>query len=166
MIFFSLFWIGISGNALLVWFLPKSTFFQCFLALPLCVWVKENHSQLSLSETERYIFPANPAISQNVDVKFDSFTQTPTRSVDDRPSFSERIAAVTRSCRYTLYNIKIRPYLKQLFVQAMVLSGSGLTVLQFSFGWNPCMCCENFAECSGTFGRRSAKNNVTLLFNS
>ena len=47
--------------------------------------------------------------------------------MDNRLSLSENITAVTRTCRFFLYNIRrIRPFLTtystQLFVQAMVLS--------------------------------------------
>ncbi|KAG5831831.1 hypothetical protein ANANG_G00283550, partial [Anguilla anguilla] len=47
--------------------------------------------------------------------------------MDNRLSFSKNIAAVSRACRFFLYNIRrIRPFLTtystQLLVQAMVLS--------------------------------------------
>ena len=77
------------------------------------------HLQLNLSKTELLVFPANPAIPQNINIQLDSTSLTPTKYArnmgvifDDQLDFSEPVASVLRSCRFTLYNIqKIRPYL-------------------------------------------------------
>ncbi len=46
--------------------------------------------------------------------------------IDDKLNFSDHITKTARSCRFALYNIKIRPFLSehatQLLIQALVLS--------------------------------------------
>ena len=98
------------------------------------IWMKDRHLQLNLSKTELLVFPAKTTIPQQMNIQLDSSSLTPTRSarnlgviIDDRLVFSEHVASIAKSCRFTLYNIrKIRPYLTQdstqLLVQAMVLS--------------------------------------------
>ncbi|XP_067097700.1 uncharacterized protein, partial [Osmerus mordax] len=83
---------------------------------------------------ELLIIPAKPSISHDLSITLGSATVTPSSSarnlgvtMDDELSLTAHIAAVSRSCRFTLYNIrKIRRYLSehstQLLVQALVLS--------------------------------------------
>ena len=80
--------------------------------------MKDRHLQLILSKTELLVFPANLAIPQNINIQLGSSSLTPTKYArnlgvifDDQLNFSEHVASVLRSCRFTLYsNRKIRPY--------------------------------------------------------
>ena len=77
---------------------------------------------------------AKPSISHDLSITLGSATVTPSSSarnlgvtMDDELSLTAHIAAVSRSCRFPLYNIrKIGRYLSehstQLLVQALVLS--------------------------------------------
>ena len=97
-------------------------------------WMTKHHLQLNLAKTELLIIPAKPSISHDLSITLGSATVTPSSSarnlgvtMDDELSLTAHIAAVSRSCRFTLYNIrKIRRYLSehstQLLVQALVLS--------------------------------------------
>ncbi|XP_067097452.1 uncharacterized protein, partial [Osmerus mordax] len=97
-------------------------------------WMTEHHLQLNLAKTELLIIPAKPSIFHDLSITLGSATVTPSSSarnlgvtMDDELSLTAHIAAVSRSCRFTLYNIrKIRRYLSehstQLLVQALVLS--------------------------------------------
>jgi hypothetical protein len=96
--------------------------------------MKYHHLQLILTKTELLVVPAKLSISQHINVQLDSLSLTPTNTarnlgviIDNGLTFTEYIATVTKSCRFTLYNIrKNRPYLSQysaqLLVQTMVLS--------------------------------------------
>lgn len=97
-------------------------------------WMSHHHLQLNLAKTEFLVFPANEAFKHDFNINMDSLSLSPTKNakslgviIDDKLTFADHIASVTRSCRYILYNIrKIRPYLTQyatqLLVQAMVIS--------------------------------------------
>uniref|UniRef100_A0AAY4AM17 Reverse transcriptase domain-containing protein n=2 Tax=Denticeps clupeoides TaxID=299321 RepID=A0AAY4AM17_9TELE len=97
-------------------------------------WMSERHLQLNLSKTEILIFPGNNSPQQNLSIQIGSLLLTPTASakslgvwIDNKLSLNHHVAAISRSCRFTLYNIrKIRPFLSQqatqLLVQAMVIS--------------------------------------------
>uniref|UniRef100_A0AAY4DP64 Reverse transcriptase domain-containing protein n=1 Tax=Denticeps clupeoides TaxID=299321 RepID=A0AAY4DP64_9TELE len=97
-------------------------------------WMSEQHLQLNLSKTEILIFPGNNSPQQNLSIQIGSLLLTPTASakslgvwIDDKLSLNHHVAAISRSCRFTLYNIrKIRSFLSQqatqLLVQAMVIS--------------------------------------------
>ncbi|XP_062319148.1 uncharacterized protein LOC134022004 [Osmerus eperlanus] len=97
-------------------------------------WMTKHHLQLNLTKTELLIIPAKPSISHDLSITLGSATVTPSSSarnlgvtMDDKLSLTAHIAAVSRSCRFTLYNIrKIKRYLSehstQLLVQALVLS--------------------------------------------
>ncbi|XP_062378801.1 uncharacterized protein LOC134067515 [Sardina pilchardus] len=137
----TLYELGISGKAL-DWFksyLKGRSFSVVSHRISAClkdisIWMKDQHLQLNLSKTELLVFPAKTAIPQQINIQLDSSALTPTRSarnlgviIDDQLTFSEHVASIAKSCRYTLYNIrKIRPYLTQdstqLLVQAMVIS--------------------------------------------
>ena len=92
----------------------------------------EHHLQLNLAKTELLIIPAKPSISHELSITLGS--ATPLSSVrnvgvtmDDKLSLTAHIAAVSRSCKFTRYNIRmIRRYLSehstQLLVQALVIS--------------------------------------------
>ena len=65
-------------------------------------WMMGRHLQLNLLKTDLLVFPANPAIPQNINIQLGSSSLTPTKYT----------ASVSKSCRFTLYNIqKIKPYL-------------------------------------------------------
>uniref|UniRef100_A0A672ZLQ3 Reverse transcriptase domain-containing protein n=1 Tax=Sphaeramia orbicularis TaxID=375764 RepID=A0A672ZLQ3_9TELE len=97
-------------------------------------WMKAHHLQLNLSKTELLVFPAKPTIQQDISITIDSIPLAPTSVVrnlgvmiDNQLTFTDHVASVTRSCRFTLFNLrKIRPYLTeqatQLLVQTMVIS--------------------------------------------
>jgi hypothetical protein len=97
------------------------------------IWFEDHHLQLNLAKTELLVFPAKQSISHHINVQLDSLSLSPTKTarnlgviIDNGLTFTEHIATVTKSCRFTLYNIrKIRPYLSQysaqLLVQTMVL---------------------------------------------
>ncbi|XP_038562053.1 uncharacterized protein LOC119893791, partial [Micropterus salmoides] len=135
--------MGISSKALL-WFesylsgrsynaIPPIAWITDYLS-DISAWMKACHLQLNLFKTELLVIPAKQSIHHNITLQIDSSTITPTKVVrnlgvmiDDQLSFSDHVAAVSRSCRFALYNIrKIRPYLiqyaTQLLVQAMVIS--------------------------------------------
>ncbi|XP_067234081.1 uncharacterized protein, partial [Chanodichthys erythropterus] len=97
-------------------------------------WMKDHHLQLNLAKTELLVIGANPTLHHNLSVQLGSSTITPSRTarnlgvvMDDGLTFTDHVAATTRSCRFALYNIrKIRPFLSehstQILVQALVLS--------------------------------------------
>ena len=91
-------------------------------------WMDNHHLKLNPHKTELIFFPAlNSPFSD-----FSTVTSSPSARnlgvvMDNRLSLSENITAVTRTCRFFLYNIRrIRPFLTtystQLLVQAMFLS--------------------------------------------
>ncbi|XP_051561236.1 uncharacterized protein LOC127445296 [Myxocyprinus asiaticus] len=96
--------------------------------------MKEHHLQLNPAKTELLVFPANPAVEHDITVQLAATTVTPSKSIrnlgvtiDNRLNFTDHISKTTRSCRFTLYNIrKIRPFLSehatQLFVQSLVIT--------------------------------------------
>ncbi len=92
--------------------------------------MKENHLQLNLAKTELLVFPATPTLQHASTIQIGSSTITPSSSVrnlgvifDDQLTFKDHIAKTARSCRFALHNIrKIRPFLTQLLVQALVIS--------------------------------------------
>ena len=97
-------------------------------------WMTKHHLQLNLTKTQLLIIPAKPSISHDLSITLGSATVAPSSTarnlrvtMDDELSLTAQIAAVSRSCRFTLYNIrKIRRYLSehstQMLVQALVLS--------------------------------------------
>ncbi|XP_051560628.1 uncharacterized protein LOC127444975 [Myxocyprinus asiaticus] len=96
--------------------------------------MKEHHLQLNPAKTELLVFPANPAVEHNITVQLCASTVTPSKTVrnlrvtiDNKLNFIDHISKTTRSCRFTLYNIrKIRPFLSehatQLLVQSLVIT--------------------------------------------
>ncbi|XP_062320882.1 uncharacterized protein LOC134023075 [Osmerus eperlanus] len=95
-------------------------------------WMNKHHLQLNLAKTELLLILAKPSISHDLSITLGSATVTPSSSarnlgvtMDDKLSLTAHIAAVSRSCRFTLFNIrKIRRYLSehstQLLIQALV----------------------------------------------
>ncbi|KAJ8287601.1 hypothetical protein COCON_G00002600 [Conger conger] len=93
-----------------------------------------HHLKLNPGKTEMIFIPANTSPHLDLSISLGDTTLTPSPSarnlgvvMDSRLSLSENIAAVTRSCRFFLYNIRrirpfLTPYSTQLLVQAMVLS--------------------------------------------
>ena len=93
-----------------------------------------HHLKLNPGKTELIFFPALTSPFSDFSISLGEATVTSSPSarnlgvvMDNRLSFSENITAVTRTCRFLLYNIRrIRPFLTthstQLLVQAMVLS--------------------------------------------
>ncbi|XP_061107291.1 uncharacterized protein LOC133134834, partial [Conger conger] len=97
-------------------------------------WMDNHHLKLNPGKTEMIFIPANTSPHLDLSISLGDTTLTPSPSarnlgvvMDSRLSLSENIAAVTRSCRFFLYNIRrirpfLTPYSTQLLVQAMVLS--------------------------------------------
>ncbi len=96
-------------------------------------WMKDHHLQLNLAKTELLVVSANPSFHHNFTFQLGSSTITPSKTarnlgvvIDDKLNFTDHIFKTARSCRFGLYNIKIRPFLSehatQLLVQALVLS--------------------------------------------
>ena len=106
----------------------------------------DNHNlKLNPGKTELIFIPALTSPFSDFSISLGETTVTSSPSsrnlgvvMDNRPSLSKNITAVTRTCRFFLYNIRrIRPFLTtystQLLVQAMVLSWLGL--LQLPASW-------------------------------
>ena len=97
-------------------------------------WMTAHHLKLNPDKTELLFFPGKACLTQELTISIDNalVTSVPTAKnlgvvLDSQMSFKAHIAAVTRSCRFTLYNIRrIRPFLTQdsaqLLVQAAVIS--------------------------------------------
>ena len=97
-------------------------------------WMKEHHLQLNLAKTELLVIPAKDSCCHDIKLNMGAAIVAPNKAarnlgvmIDDHLSFSDHIASVARSCRFSLFNIKkIRPYLTlyatQLLVQALVIS--------------------------------------------
>uniref|UniRef100_A0A9J7YHT7 Reverse transcriptase domain-containing protein n=1 Tax=Cyprinus carpio carpio TaxID=630221 RepID=A0A9J7YHT7_CYPCA len=78
-------------------------------------WMNDHHLQLNLTKTELLVVPANPSFHHNFFIQLGSSTITPSRTarnlgvvIDHQLSFTDHIATMTRSCRFALYNIRIR----------------------------------------------------------
>ncbi len=96
-------------------------------------WMKDHHLQLNLAKTELLVVSANPSFHHNFTFQLGSSTIAPSKTArnlgvvtDDKLNFTDHITKTARSCRFSLYNKKIRPFLSehatQLLVQALVLS--------------------------------------------
>ena len=97
-------------------------------------WMDNHHLKLNPGTMELIFFPALTSPFSDFSISLGEATVTSSPSdrnlgvvMDNRLSLSENITAVTRTCRFFLYNIRrIRPFLTtystQLIVQAMVLS--------------------------------------------
>ena len=97
-------------------------------------WMSANHLKLNPDKTELLFFPAKSSPSRDLTISIDNnlVTSAPKAKnlgvvLDSQLSFTAHITAVTRSCRFTLYNIRrIRPFLTQesaqLLIQTSVLS--------------------------------------------
>ena len=88
--------------------------------------MKNHHLQLNLAKTELMVFPAKQVFHHNSNIASLSIVTSKTARnlgviIDDQLTFTAHIAAVSRSCRFALYNIrKIRPYLTQYATQLLV----------------------------------------------
>ena len=97
-------------------------------------WMDNHHLKLNPGKTELIFFPALTSPFSDFSISLGEATVTSSPSarnlgvvMDNRLSLSENITAVTRTCRFFLYNIRrIRPFLTnystQLLFQALVLS--------------------------------------------
>ncbi|XP_064158769.1 uncharacterized protein LOC135236382 isoform X4 [Anguilla rostrata] len=97
-------------------------------------WMVRHHLKLNPGKTELIYIPALNSPLSDLSISLGNTILTPSPStrnlgvvMDNRLSLTEHISAVTRSCRFFLYNIRrIRPFLTtystQLLVQAVVLS--------------------------------------------
>ncbi|CDQ83873.1 unnamed protein product [Oncorhynchus mykiss] len=97
-------------------------------------WMWAHHLSLNLNKTELIFLPGKACPLKDLSITVDNSTVSPSQSaknlgvtLDNNLLFSANIKAVTRSCRFILYNIRrARPYLTQeaaqFLIQALVLS--------------------------------------------
>ncbi|XP_077938224.1 uncharacterized protein LOC144383653 [Gasterosteus aculeatus] len=97
-------------------------------------WMSAHHLKINPDKTELLLFPGKDSLTQDLTVNFGNSVLTPTLTaknlgvtLDSQLSLTPNITATTRSCRYTLYNIRrIRPLLTQkaaqVLIQALVIS--------------------------------------------
>ncbi|XP_077937991.1 uncharacterized protein LOC144383603 [Gasterosteus aculeatus] len=97
-------------------------------------WMSAHHLKINPDKTELLLFPGKDSLTQDLTVNFGNSVLTPTSTaknlgvtLDNQLSLTPNITATTRSCRYTLYNIRrIRPLLTQkaaqVLIQALVIS--------------------------------------------
>ncbi|XP_030645138.1 uncharacterized protein LOC115825445, partial [Chanos chanos] len=132
--------LGFAGSAL-AWFKSylSDRSYQVQPRIAACLadiasWMSANHLKLNPEKTELLFFPAknSPAIDTRITIEGSAVFPTSAAknlgvTLDNQLTYSGHIAAVTRSCRFALYNIRrIRPFLTQqatqLLVQALVIS--------------------------------------------
>ncbi|KAK5934816.1 hypothetical protein CgunFtcFv8_020238 [Champsocephalus gunnari] len=122
-----------------------------------------HHLKLNLDKTELLFLPGKDCPTLDLTINIGTSVVSPTQTarnlgvtLDNNLSFTEHIAATTRCCRYTLYNIrKIRPQLTQKATQVLVQALVTPRLLQLPPGWSTCMCHPTSAahsECSGSSG--------------
>ncbi|KAJ8384764.1 hypothetical protein AAFF_G00198500 [Aldrovandia affinis] len=97
-------------------------------------WMSTHHLKLNLGKTELLFLPAKGSPMIDASITMEGSIVSPSQSarslgvtLDNQLCFSSHIAAITRTCRFSLHNIrKIRPFLTQeatqLLVQALVIS--------------------------------------------
>ncbi|KAM9402638.1 uncharacterized protein ACWYII_029625 [Salvelinus alpinus] len=98
------------------------------------VWMTDHHLKLNLSKTELLFLPGKDCPFHDLAITVDNSIVSSSQSaknlgviLDNTLSFSTNIKAVTRSCRFMLYNIRrVRPCLtqeaEQVLIQALVIS--------------------------------------------
>ena len=97
-------------------------------------WMSAHHLQLNLDKTELLFLQGKECPTLDLTITIGPSVVSPTQTarplgvtLDNNLSFTANIAATTRCCRFTLYNIRrIRPLLTQkatqLLVQALIIS--------------------------------------------
>ncbi|KAK5920741.1 hypothetical protein CgunFtcFv8_024517 [Champsocephalus gunnari] len=97
-------------------------------------WMSAHQLKLNLDKTELLFLPGKDCPTLDLTINIGTSIVSPTQTarnlgviLDNKRSFTASIAATTRCCRYTLYNIRrIRPQLSQkatqVLVQALVIS--------------------------------------------
>ncbi|KAM9540266.1 uncharacterized protein ACWYII_038363 [Salvelinus alpinus] len=98
------------------------------------VWMTDHHLKLNLGKTELLFLPEKDCPFHDLAITVDNSIVSSSQSaknlgviLDNTLSFSTNIKAVTRSCRFMLYNIRrVRPCLTQeaaqVLIQALVIS--------------------------------------------
>ncbi|KAM9540282.1 uncharacterized protein ACWYII_038389 [Salvelinus alpinus] len=98
------------------------------------VWMTDHHLKLNLGKTELLFLPGKDCPFHDLAITVDNSIVSSSQSaknlgviLDSTLSFSTNIKAVTRSCRFMLYNIRrVRPCLTQeaaqVLIQALVIS--------------------------------------------
>ncbi|XP_071211360.1 GDP-fucose protein O-fucosyltransferase 2 isoform X1 [Salvelinus alpinus] len=98
------------------------------------VWMTDHHPKLNLGKTELLFLPGKDCPFHDLAITVDNSIVSSSQSaknlgviLDNTLSFSTNIKAVTRSCRFMLYNIRrVRPCLTQeaaqVLIQALVIS--------------------------------------------
>ncbi|KAM9427569.1 uncharacterized protein ACWYII_019092 isoform 2-T4 [Salvelinus alpinus] len=98
------------------------------------VWMTDHHFKLNLGKTELLFLPGKDCPFHDLAITVDNSIVSSSQSaknlgviLDNTLSFSTNIKAVTRSCRFMLYNIRrVRPCLTQeaaqVLIQALVIS--------------------------------------------
>ncbi|KAJ8384479.1 hypothetical protein AAFF_G00205000 [Aldrovandia affinis] len=97
-------------------------------------WMSTHHLKLNLGKTELLFLPAKGSPMIDALITMEGSIVSPSQSarslgvtLDNQLCISRHIAAITRTCRFSLYNIRrIRPFFTQeateLLVQALVIS--------------------------------------------
>ena len=98
------------------------------------VWMTDHHLKLNLGKTELLFLPGKDCPFHDLAITVENSLVSSSQSaknlgviLDNTLSFSTNIKAVTRSCRFMLYNIRrVRPCLTQeaaqVLIQALVIS--------------------------------------------
>ena len=76
-------------------------------------WMATHHLKLNLDKTELVFLPGKGCPHRDLSITIENTVVSPTQSarnlgviLDDQLSFTANIAAITRSCRFLLYNIR------------------------------------------------------------
>ena len=97
-------------------------------------WMSNHHLKLNFHKTELLLFPGKDCPQIDLSISLNNTTVLPSQTarslgvtLDNQLSFTTHIAAIARSCRFALFNIrKIRPFLSreaaQLIIQSLILS--------------------------------------------
>ncbi|KAK5880942.1 hypothetical protein CesoFtcFv8_021799 [Champsocephalus esox] len=121
--------------------------------------MSDHHLKLNLDKTELLFLPGKDCPTLDLTINIGTSVVSPTQTarnlgvtLDNNLSITANIAATTRCCRYTLYNIRrMRPQL----TQKAGLVRPVTRLLQLPPGWSTCMCHPTSAahpECSGSPG--------------
>ncbi|KAJ8386065.1 hypothetical protein AAFF_G00177540 [Aldrovandia affinis] len=119
--------------------LPTTTSQQVPARISACladisVWMPTHHLKLNLGKTELLFLPAKGSPMIDASITVEGSIVSPSQSarslgviLDNQLCFSGHIAAITRTCQFSLHNIwRIRPFLTQevtqLLIQALVIS--------------------------------------------
>ncbi|XP_071063220.1 uncharacterized protein, partial [Pseudochaenichthys georgianus] len=126
--------LGVSGSALsLLTSYLKDRTYRVVARISACLadisqWMSDHHLKLNLDKTEVLFLPGKDCPTLDLTINIGTSVVSPTQTarnlgviLDNNLSFTANIAATTRCCRYTLYNIRrMRPQLTQKATQVLV----------------------------------------------